>query len=227
MGLPAFDISAFEYAQSAVTSKPRAATTMFLAQEFKSSASIEELREQVRASTDAPIEDYISWRADVLRGISEMHALLQDACRSQPLELLRSLSGHLADQLKEVEAGRTAFAELDDESIRRALPMAEQASQISIDTGRFVRREIRRVERMAKARADTYEKLLARIREAKARLDGFVESQALAPVSLPEEHGKADYLQNALHRPADVEGVRERTARRLKQFPKTAAYLAR
>lgn len=227
MGLPAFDMPAFEAAQSAVTSKPQATTTVFFAPRLKFNNSLDEAREQVRASTDAMIENYTSWRANVLQGVTETEVLIESACRSQSLDLLRSLSGHLANQMKEVEDDRKAFAELDDENIRRALPMAEQASQVSADIGRFVRREIRRAEQMAKARAATYEKLLARIREAKERLDGFIASQAVAAVSLPEEHEKADYMQNALQRPADVKGVRERTARRLKQFPKTAAYLAR
>ena len=227
MGLPAFDMSAFEAAQRAVTSKPRATTTVFLAPRLNSNTSSDEAKEQARASTDALIEVYTSWRAGALQGMAEMPALIESACRSQSLDRLRSLSAQLADLLEKVEDDRKAHADMDDENIRAALPLAERISQISIEKGRFIRREIRRIEQMAKARAATYEKILIRTREAKERLDGFIVSQALEAASSSEEHEKARYMENALQRPADIEGVRERTARRLKQFPKTAAYLAR
>lgn len=227
MGLPAFDMSAFEAAQNAVTSKPRAATTVFLAPRLNFGTSTDEAREQVRASTDAIIESYISWRAHVLHGMSEMPRQIEGACRSQSLAVLRNISAHLAIQLEEVEEGRKIYADMDGESIRNALSTAEKVSQISPDAGRFVRKEIRRVEQMAKARADTYEKILGRIGEVKKRLDDFISSQVLESASVPEEGSRAEYMQNALRREADIEGVRERTARRLKKFPKTAAYLAR
>lgn len=227
MGLPAFDMSAFEAAQRAVTSEPRATTTVFLAPRLNSSTSSDEVREQVRALTDAIIEGYTSWRTGALQGMAEMPTLIESACRSQSLDRLRLLSAQLADLLEKVEDDRKAHADMDDENIRAALPVAERASRLSAETGRFMRREIRRVEQMAKARAATYEKILARTKEAKELLDGFIASQSLQAASLPEEHEKAGYMENALHRPADIEGVRERTARRLKQFPKTAAYLAR
>ncbi|RVU21919.1 hypothetical protein [Methylobacterium oryzihabitans] len=224
--MPAFDMSAFEAVQSAVTSKPRAATTVFPAPSLTSNASIDEAREQLRASTDTIIERYTSWRAGVLRGLAEMPILIESACRSESLDLLRSLSNHLADQLEGVEGDRKTYADMDGESIRGVLMIAARSRQISADTERFMRREIRRIEQMAKGRAATYEKILTRIRDARERLDSFISSQVLDSAPLREDE-KSEYMQNALRRPADVEGVRERTARRLKQFPKTAAYLAR
>lgn len=227
MGLPAFDMSAFEAAQRAVTSEPRATTTVFLAPRLNSSTSSDEAKEQVRASTDSLIEAFTSWRAGALQSMAELPQLIESACRSQSLDRLRLLSDRLTDLLKNAEDDRKAHADMDDENIRAALSLTGRTSQISADTGRFVRREIRRVEQMAKARAAAYEKILARTKEAKERLDGFIASQSLQAAFLPEQQEKAGYMESALHRPADIEGVRERTARRLKQFPKTAAYLAR
>ncbi len=227
MGMPAFDMSAFEAAQRAVRSKPGATTTVFLAPRLNSNTSIDEAKEHVRTLTNALIGVYASWRAGALQGIAELPTLIESACRSQSLDQIRFISANLAELLDKVGDDRKAHADMDDETIRNVLPFLEQSSQISAETGRFMRKEIKRVEQMAKARAATYDKILIRIRVAKERLDGFIASQALEAASSREENEKAGYMENALRRPADIEGVRERTARRLKQFPKTAAYLAR
>ncbi|MGU3417005.1 hypothetical protein [Methylobacterium sp. D54C] len=227
MGHPAFNMTAFEAAQEALAARPLAATAIFSAEPFNSRADVIELRESVRKSTDEIIARYLDWRSGALSGVGNLRALLGQAASHLPASMLSELLARNIEQISGLQHDYNISKVADAASIKEAYIIIDQHQMLPLDIQRFFRKEVRRIEKMAAERARAYERIIFALNEIAEKLELHIRNNSLISAKELSEKDLADHLSGALNRQPDLQGVADRTARRLKAFPKVAAYLGR
>lgn len=225
MGLPAFDMSAFEAAQAALKPVRRAETSIILGPGVRNHVEEDGYRERIRKEIDQVVDGVREWRSGAFAATAQMRATMQAGLHQMPLSYLAKLTHDLAFHLQELcEISKGDWN--DDERLVLQLKQAtDEASTYSVGAGKYLRREVKRLEEATKLRRDTYDRLTLLLDGMLKKLDGAVSKDSLPKSTFVDDAARSAYVEGL--RPLDLDSVAERTRRRLKQFPKTAAHLAR
>ena len=226
MGLPAFDIPAFEAARAAANPAPRVSTSIMLGSGAISNSEGAKHQRDITKNIEQFEVSVYEWRVGALRGAAQMRRAIEQGLIDLPLPFLRHLSEDMARHTGMLAEHAQMEAQSDErflETIRDAETKAALYSQVG---ARFLKRMRKRLVEAVDRRAQTYDRLISGSKAIQEAIDQFVSSNSVLPAASMTEEAKAAHLEAALARPADIEGAAERTARRMARFPKVAAYLA-
>lgn len=227
MGLPAFDIPAFEAARAAANPAPRVSTSIVFGSGTGPNPEGAKHQRDIIKNIEQFEVSVFEWRIRALEGAAQMRRAIEQGLIDLPLPFLRHLSGDMARHVEQLTEHARLEADSDDRFLDTIRGAETEAARYSPAGARFLRRMRKRLEDAIDRRAKTYERLISGSTAIKQAINQFVSNNSVLPAASMTEDAKAAHLEAALTRPADIEGAAERTARRMARYPKVAAYLAR
>lgn len=221
--MPAFKMEVFEEARSVVASAPRVTSTILTGK----GATEPEHRRNTRRNVNKYIASIEDWRSRAIRLVMLARAELKNNYSYLTVSHMEKLAADIDEFAAEIDSTHANLQVSDGAMLERLRVSTEEVSKYSADTGKFLKREEKRLAEAFILRKDTLMRNRARILEAKKFLEALIERESVPAPNFASDEERDAYVGQALNRPPDIKGTKARTLELLARFPKTAAYLAR